>query len=72
MNSPFIALLGSYDEITTERIVLKEIKVEARDRYEAHKLALFKCNLKEGQIVLQIHDYTSRRVLFDFVNGFGS
>jgi|APCry1669189534_1035231.scaffolds.fasta_scaffold73324_2 hypothetical protein len=70
MNKLYIAIIGIYDENTTEQIVLKETGVNAKDEYEAHKLAFLKCNLKENQIVLNILESTGRKVKFDFKKGF--
>ena len=42
MNTLYIATLGVYDENTTEQINLKEIGIQAKDEYEAHKKAMFK------------------------------
>jgi hypothetical protein len=39
MSNPFIAVIGIYDEFTTEQITIKETRVDAKDVYEAHKLA---------------------------------
>lgn len=70
MTKPFIAVLGKIDENTTEEIPLKEIAVNAKDHFEAHKVALFKCNLQEGETVFSIKDATSRLVKFDHKKGF--
>lgn len=70
MNQSYIAIIGVYDENTTEIVVHKETGVTAKDVYEAHKLALFKCNLKEKQDVLRIADANTKRILFDFQKGF--
>ena len=70
MTKQFIAVLGKVDENTTEEIVIKEIAVSARDHLEAHKLALFKCNLAEGETVFQIREASSRVIRFDHKKGF--
>jgi hypothetical protein len=70
VNKSYIAVIGIYDANTTEIIVLKETGVQAKDQYEAHKLALFKCNLQEKQDVLRIIELTSRNIRFDFQKGF--
>lgn len=66
----FIAVLGKTDENTTEEIVLKEIAVTATDHYQAHKVALFKCNLAEDETVFQIKESGTRLVKFDHKKGF--
>lgn len=68
----FIAVIGLYDENTTEQIALKEIGIQARDEYEAHKKAIFKCNLQENQIVLKLFEADGRKLKFDFQKGFNS
>ena len=70
MTKQFIAVLGKVDENTTEEITLKEIAVNARDHLEAHKVALFKCNLAEGETVFQIKEAGTRIVRFDHKKGF--
>ena len=67
---PYIAIIGIYDENTTEQIVLKETMVQARDEKEAHKFAFLKCNLKENQTVLKVLEYNTKKVLFDHLKGF--
>lgn len=69
-NKAFIAVIGIYDAITTETTILKETAVQAKNHYEAHKLALLKCNLQENQDVLRIIDATTRITKFDFQKGF--
>ena len=66
----FIAVIGLYDENTTEQIALKEISIQARDEYEAHKKAIFRCNLRENQIVLKLFEADGRKLKFDFQKGF--
>ena len=66
----FIAVIGLYDENTTEQIALKEIGIQARDEYEAHKKAIFRCNLRENQIVLKLFEANGRKLKFDFQKGF--
>jgi|APCry1669189768_1035252.scaffolds.fasta_scaffold00581_3 hypothetical protein len=66
----FIAVIGLYDEVTTEQIALKEIIVTATDIYQAHKEALYKCNLQENQLVLRLYYTDNRRLGFDFQKGF--
>ena len=71
MNKLYIAVIGVYDEFTTEQIALKETGVQAKDQYEAHKLALFnKCNSAENQIVLRIMDASTNTLKYDFQKGF--
>ena len=70
MTKSFIAVLGKVDENTTEEITLKEIAVNAKDYLEAHKLAFYKCNIAEGEIVFQIREADTRIVKFDFKRGF--
>ena len=72
MSKPFIAVLGKVDENTTEEIVIKEIAVTAKDHLEAHKVALFKCNLSEGETVFQIKEAATRIIKFDHKKGFYS
>lgn len=66
----YIAVLGKIDEDTTEEITLKEIAVTAVDQYQAHKAALFKCNLSEGETVFFIRESTTRLTKFDHKKGF--
>jgi len=68
----YIAVLGLVDEITTEEIPLKEISVTAKDHYEAHKTALFKCNLGNKETVFKIKEVTTSLVKFDHKTGFTS
>ena len=70
MSKSFIAVLGKVDENTNEEIVIKEIAVTAKDHLEAHKVALFKCNLAEGETVFTIKDPSTRLVEFDHKSGF--
>lgn len=70
MIKQFIAVLGKIDENTTEEIILKEIGVNAKDYLEAHKLALFKCNLSENETVFQIKEPGTRLIKFDHKKGF--
>jgi len=70
MSKQYVAVIGLYDENTTEQVVLKETSVNGKDVYEAHKTALFKCNLAENQMVLRVLDYNTKAVLFDFLKGF--
>jgi hypothetical protein len=58
------------DENTTEEVVLKEIGVTAKDCYEAHKLALFKCNLANNETVFKITEAATRVVKFNHKSGF--
>jgi len=60
----YIAVLGLVDEIT------KEISVTAKDHYEAHKTALFKCNLGNKETVFKIKEATTSLVKFDHKTGF--
>jgi len=66
----YIAVLGMVDEVTTEEITLKEIGVTAKDHYEAHKSALFKCNLDEKETVFKIKEASTNLVKFDHKTGF--
>jgi hypothetical protein len=66
----FIAIIGLYDENTTEQIALKEIGIQAKDEYEAHKKAIYKCDLRDHQIVLKIFEANGRQLKFDFQKGF--
>jgi len=68
----YIAVLGMVDEVTTEEITLKEIGVTAKDHYEAHKSALFKCNLGEKETVFKIKEASTNLVKFDHKTGFTS
>lgn len=72
MSIPFIAVIGIYDENTTEQVTVKELRVDAKDIYEAHKLALYKCDFKENHIVLKLFEYNTRKILFDHLKGFTS
>jgi hypothetical protein len=66
----YIAVIGIYNEITTEQISLKEISVQAANMYDAHKQALFKCNSSEEQTVLRLLEATTKCVKFDLLKGF--
>ena len=66
----YIVVIGTYDENTTEQIVLKEINVVADNMYQAHKDALYKCNWQEKQKVLRIFNAKNRALVFDFQKGF--
>ena len=70
MIKQFIAVLGKIDENTTEEIIIKEIGVNAKDYLEAHKTALFKCNLADNETVFQIRESSTRIVRFDHKKGF--
>lgn len=70
MNKPYIAIIGIYNENTTEQITLKETLVQAKDEKEAHKVAFYKCNVRENQTVLKVLEYNTRKVLFDHLKGF--
>lgn len=70
MNTLYIATLGVYDENTTEQINLKEIGIQAKDEYEAHKKAMFKCNAQDNQLVIRITEASTRILKFDFQKGF--
>lgn len=72
MNKSYIAVLGMVDEVTTEKIILKEIAVTAKDQYEAHKLALFKCNLSNNETVFVIKEAATKLVKFDYTTGFSA
>jgi hypothetical protein len=65
----YIAVIGLYNETTTEQISLKEIVVSAANGYQAHKEALFKCNVQEEHQVLRIFD-ANKNLVFDFKTGF--
>ena len=66
----YIAVLGAIDEVTTEEITLKEISVTAKDHYEAHKTALYKCNLGNKETVFKIKEAATNLVKFDHKTGF--
>ena len=66
----YIAVLGKVDENTTEEIVTKEIAVTAKDHFQAHKAAFYKCNFAEGETVFFIREADSRIVKFDIKSGF--
>jgi hypothetical protein len=70
MSKTYIATIGTIDEITTEEIPLREIAVNAKDVYEAHKVALFKCNLIEKETVFNIKESTVKTVVFNHKTGF--
>ena len=69
MNRSFIAVIGIVNEVTTEEIALKEIAVSAKDKYEAHKIALFKCNLSENETVFKLIEANTRAVVFEHKKG---
>ena len=66
----YIAVLGKIDNNTTEEIVLREIAVTAADHFQAHKVALFKCNLSEEETVFLIKDSATKVIKFDHKKGF--
>ena len=66
----YIAVIGLYNETTTEQISLKEIVVNATDVYQAHKEALLKCNVQEEHQVLRLFNANNRNLVFDFKTGF--
>jgi len=66
----YIAALGIVDDLFGEEIPLKEISVTAKDHYEAHKTALFKCNLGNKETVFKIKDASTGIVKFDYKTGF--
>jgi hypothetical protein len=66
----YIAVLGMVDETTTEEITLKEISVTAKDQYEAHKAAFWKCNLANNETVFKIKEASTNLVKFDHKTGF--
>lgn len=66
----YIAVLGMINEVTTEEVVIKEIAVTAKNFYEAHKIALFKCNLANNETVFKIKDVTDNSIKFDHKKGF--
>jgi hypothetical protein len=70
MNRSFIAVIGTIDRDTTEEIALKEIAISAKDKYEAHKVALYKCNFSENESVFKLTEATTRIVVFDHKIGF--
>jgi len=70
MNKSYVAVLGIVNEVTTEKVVLKEIAINAKDHYEAHKLALFKCNLANSETVFAIKEASTNIVKFDLNSGF--
>lgn len=72
MSKTYIATIGTIDEVTTEEIPLKEIAVSAKDIYEAHKVALFKCNFISKETVFNIKESTTKLVVFNHKSGFVS
>ena len=70
MNKLYIAVIGMYNEFTTEQIALKETGIQAKDQYEAHKIAFFKCSHIDDQIVLRIFKADTRELKYDFQKGF--
>ena len=70
MSKSFVAVLGMIDKDTTEEVVLKEIGVTAKDCYEAHKAALYKCNLANNETVFKITEASTRLIKFDHKKGF--
>jgi len=66
----YTVVIGIYDENTTEQIVLKEIGIQAKDAYEAHKLGFLKCVLTENQTVLKVIDPANRSIKFELLKGF--
>lgn len=70
MSKTYIATIGIIDEITTEEIPLKEIAVTAKDKYEAHKQALLKCNYKDKETVFKLKESTTNLIVFQHKTGF--
>jgi hypothetical protein len=70
MSKSYIAVLGYVDENTTEEVTTKEFALPAKDHLEAHKAALFKCNLSQGETVFFIKEASTRLVKFDYKKGF--
>lgn len=70
MGKTYIAVLGRVDENTTEEVVIKEIAVNAKDCFEAHKVALYKCDLVAGETVFTIKEAASKIIKFDHKKGF--
>jgi|688.fasta_scaffold1916103_2 hypothetical protein len=70
MNKSFIAVIGTIDSNTTEEIVLREIAVSAKDKYEAHKVALYKCNFSGNESVFKLTEAATRVVVFEHKKGF--
>ena len=66
----FIATIGVHDKNTTECITIKEIAVEALDKYEGHKAAFLKCDVNADQEVFKLVDSTTGKQVFDFISGF--
>jgi hypothetical protein len=66
----YTVVIGIYNENTTEQISLKEIGIQAKDVYEAHKQALLKCVLIENQTVLRVIDPVNNVIKFDLLKGF--
>lgn len=72
MNKLYIAVIGIYNEITTEQIALKETGVQAKNQYEAHKIALHKCSVADRQTVLRIFEASTKILKYDHLKGFNS
>lgn len=68
----YIAVLGIFDDLLGEEILLKEISVTAVNQYEAHKTALFKCNLGQKETVLKLKEASTGIVRFNHKTGFSS
>ena len=66
----YIAALGIVDDLLGEEIPLKEISVTAKDQYEAHKVAFYKCNLGNKETVFKIKEASTNIVKFDHKSGF--
>lgn len=70
MTKTYIAVIGTIDKITTEEVPLREIAIIAKDVYEAHKSALFKCDHQNEETVFKIKESTTNLVLFEHKTGF--
>ena len=72
MNKSYVAVIGMINETTTEKVVLKDIAVSAKDHYEAHKIALFKCNVANNETVFVIKEANTGIVRFNLSTGFSA
>lgn len=70
MSKTYIAIIGIIDEVTTEEIPLREIAISAKDCYEAHKQALFKCNILNKETIFKLKESNTKAFVFDYKTGF--
>jgi hypothetical protein len=68
----FTASIGMHDSVTGERALVRDIQVNATSEYEAHRLALLKCDKSEKEVVARVSfwDGAQKHVVYDYDKGF--